>query len=455
MKLIFLILSIVSAQELKKTYLTIYSDNFSIVSQYYETSCPKNGEIKLLGMPRNLIPDSLSILMDGRKVRSYIYSTDYNGYSDRKVEILTEDNTLIKGVIKADSDPCIVIDEKGNYLSLNRKYIKYINYGNFDEKEYIKQSSNNSVIRIISEPSKNGSCAFNLRYMLNSLGWKCNYDAYIDEDENRLDIVARINVNNSSGYDFKNASVMLISGSVNRNINPPQIFRAMSKSLGSYEMDAAQAEITPQAVSDYYSYRLPGNNLTLESGDNVSYELFSRNNIKFEKYYVYKGQMDMWYFYDNISNYRSDKKLTVSFRFKNSKDNMMDMPLPEGNVRIYMKKDGFNIFAGEDHIKNTPIDSDLEINSSKAFDVEGERKIVEHKKIIPNVYRDTVEIKIRNEKKQNIKVQIKEYLWGRWKIIESSHNYNKKDANNIEFIITVPAKTSQTVKYTAEYDFNN
>ncbi len=447
----------INAQEVKKTYLSIYPDNFSIVSQKYETKCPSNGEIVIRGMPKTLIADSLSVLMPkGFDVGSYIYRVDDESYLHRNVEILTEDNTIIKGVLKRDGDPCVVIDEKGNYIALNRKYVKYINYGAFDEKEYFSKLNNNATLRILLKSNPSKDCSFETRYMVNSINWSCSYDAYLDEDEKNMDIIARVNINNSTGYDFKKASVILFAGSVNRvNENLP-VFRAMAAKSLSFESDVNQdKEIKPVEVSDYYSYKLPSDNLEVKSGDNVAYELFSRRGIRFDKYYIYKGQIDNWYFYDNISNYRSDKKLTVSFRFKNSKENSMDMPLPAGKVRVYKNKSGFNVFVGEDAIKNMPVNSEIEINAGRAFDVEGERRIVEHAKVITNVYKDTVEIRIKNAKKEKINVKVKEYLWGRWEIIDSTHKYTKKDANNIEFDISVLPNSTEVIKYTAKYDFNN
>jgi hypothetical protein len=77
-----------------------------------------------------------------------------------------------------------------------------------------------------------------------------------------------------------------------------------------------------------------------------------------------------------------------------------------------------------------------------------------HKKVRTNVYRDTIEITIKNEKNEDINVKVKEYLWGNWSIVEASHKYTKVDANNIEFDIKVPKKSSTTIKYIAEYDLN-
>ncbi|MGC9070948.1 MAG: DUF4139 domain-containing protein [Elusimicrobiales bacterium] len=456
MSFIVMAVLFLNAWEVKKTYLTVYNNNFSIVSQRYESKCPKNGEIVIYGMPKTVVSDSISILMPkGFRVNSYVYRSDDEGYLKRNVEILTEDNTVIKGVLKKDGDPCVVVDEKGDYLALNKKYVKYINYGSFDEKEYFYKLSNSATLRVFTKPDLLDNCSFEARYMVNSLNWICTYDAYIDEDEKTLDMIAKVNINNSTGYDFKNASVILLAGSVNKDADYVPVFKAMAAPLAEAKADFESMEIKPDEVIDYYSYRLPGDNLEIKSGDSLSYELFSRKGVRFNKYYVYKGQIDNWYFYDNILNYRSDKKLAVIFRFKNSKENQMDIPLPEGKVRIYKKSSEFNIFAGEDSIKNTPVNSDVEIKIGKAFDVEGERRIVDHKKVMPNVYKDTIEIKIRNNKKEKIDVKVKEYLWGRWEITDSTHRYTKKDANNIEFDVSVKENSTEVIKYTARYDFNN
>ncbi|MCX7905358.1 MAG: DUF4139 domain-containing protein [Elusimicrobiales bacterium] len=457
--IIFLFSFLVNSQELKKTFLTLYSDNFAVVSQNYFYECRKGiNEVVLIGMPKTIISDSFSIFVPkDLSLISCSYKIDEENHINQKVEVLTEDNTLIKGTLLKDGDPSVLIDENGNYITLNRKYIKYINYGKFNEKDYRRKIKNAASVLLNMNSKDTKICSFNLNYMINSIGWSCSYDAYINEDETSLDIKAKINISNNTGHDFKNTSLMVIAGSVNRVEVQNQLFRTMAaKSISDSSFEAIGSEdIKPQSIVEQYSYTLPSDNISLYDGENVSFDLFSRNGIKFEKYYVYKGQIDTWYFYDVIKNYRYDKKLTVNFIFRNDKQNSLDIPLPQGKVRVYKKKDGFMFFAGEDNIKNMPVNSKIEISCGKAFDVEGERKIVEHKKILPNVYRDTIEIKIRNEKKEDIKVKVKEYLWGRWKIIESSNKYTIIDANNIEFDIIVSKGSSYVLKYIAEYDFNN
>lgn len=456
MKIIFLFYILLNSQELKRSFLTIYSDNFATVSQEYSLNCNKGQNlINLSGMPRTIVPESLSIFVPKDiYVLMYNYKSDDEGYINHKVEILTKDNSIIKATILRDGEFIVALDEKGNYLKINKEYVKQINYFSFNEKDYRRKIRNSASISFQMNSKDKKDCLFNIRYVINSINWSCNYDAYINDTETSLDIKARVNIVNNTGHDFKNSSLMLIAGSMNRVQDQPQIFRAMAKSLETAG-DFINSEIKPQEIVESYSYKIPFDNITLNDGENISVELFSKTGIKFDKYYVYKGQIDNWYFYDNIKSYKYDKKLNTIFSFKNNKENSFDIPLPEGKIRIYKMKDGFNVFSGEDLIKNTPLNSKIEINSGKAFDVEGERRILEHKKVLPNIYRDTIEIKIRNEKKEEISVKVKEYLWGRWKIVESSHRYNQIDANNIEFDIKVSPKSSQVIKYTAEYDFNN
>jgi hypothetical protein len=229
----------------------------------------------------------------------------------------------------------------------------------------------------------------------------------------------------------------------------------MNKAImaSSFE-DSASEEIKPSQISEFYSYNLPFKNITINDGETLSLDMFSRKGIKFKKLYIYKGQQDMWYFYDNLKSYRYDKNLTANLIFENNKENSMDMPLPAGNVRIYKKNGNFISMVGEDKIKHTAADSKIELTLGRAFDVSGKRIIFDHKKVRTNVYRDTIEITLKNEKNEDINAKVKEYLWGNWSIVEASHKYTKIDANNIEFDIKVPKKSSTTIKYSAEYDLN-
>ena len=197
-----------------------------------------------------------------------------------------------------------------------------------------------------------------------------------------------------------------------------------------------------------------GRKTDLKNNQTKQIALFTAPKVPVEKIYVYDGALYRWYYYDNWQNQPDNKKVEVKLDFKNSEKNGLGIPLPKGKIKVY-KADSDNTlqFIGEDQIDHTPKDEKVSLSLGNAFDVAGERKIVNHKMVTANLYRDTYEIKLRNHKKEPITVKVVERQWGDWNVIQSSHKHEKRDAFTLEFNVPVEKDGEAVITYTAEYKF--
>jgi hypothetical protein len=68
---------------------------------------------------------------------------------------------------------------------------------------------------------------------------------------------------------------------------------------------------------------------------------------------------------------------------------------------------------------------------------------------------ESFEIRVRNHKKQPVQVRVVEHLyrWSNWDIQEKSGAYTKKDAQTVEFPVTVAPDGEQVVTYTVHYSW--
>ena len=66
---------------------------------------------------------------------------------------------------------------------------------------------------------------------------------------------------------------------------------------------------------------------------------------------------------------------------------------------------------------------------------------------------ESFEIKLRNHKKEAVKVIVKEnlYRWNNWEITTKSDNFEKQDFRTIHIPVQVPADGEKTVTYTVRY----
>jgi hypothetical protein len=150
-------------------------------------------------------------------------------------------------------------------------------------------------------------------------------------------------------------------------------------------------------------------------------------------------------------------KVSVILELDNKKASGLGMPLPKGRVRVYKKdEDGSLQFAGEDSIDHTPKDEKVRVKMGEAFDIVGERKRTDYSSDSSrHRFEETFEIRLRNHKDSSVTVNVVEHLyrWTNWKITSSSIPYTKKDAQTVEFPVTV-AKDGETVlTYTVKYSW--
>ncbi|MBI2492887.1 MAG: DUF4139 domain-containing protein, partial [Candidatus Rokubacteria bacterium] len=95
-------------------------------------------------------------------------------------------------------------------------------------------------------------------------------------------------------------------------------------------------------------------------------------------------------------------------------------------------------FIGEDWIEHTPKDERVKIKMGEAFDVVGERKQTDFRKLASHLYEVEWEISLRNHKKDAQTVTVIEPVPGDWQVLHSSHTYEKIEAHTLKYQIPVP-----------------
>ncbi|MEK6729960.1 MAG: hypothetical protein AABY76_08050, partial [Planctomycetota bacterium] len=203
-------------------------------------------------------------------------------------------------------------------------------------------------------------------------------------------------------------------------------------------MQAASPQFEEKPFFEYHLYTLQ-RAATVRNNQIKQLSLFPTATTPIKKKYEYDGS-------------KNEKKVNVILELVNSEKNGMGLPLPAGKVRVY-KADGdqSQIFLGEDKIDHTPKDEKIPLHVGDAFDVVGERKQANYKQLSKQSREESWQITLRNHKKDEIEVVVREHLWGDWEIRESSHAYIKKDANTVEFLIPIKKDGEETVKYTVWY----
>ena len=215
-----------------------------------------------------------------------------------------------------------------------------------------------------------------------------------------------------------------------------------------------------KAFFEYHMYTLPRPS-TVADKEVKQLEMFApARGLTVDKKFLYNplGQ-SRWgggRHTDKSIGVTSYKKVHVFIEFRNSEDNKLGIPLPGGKVRVYKQDpdDEALEFIGEEKIDHTPRDEDLSLRIGNAFDIVGERRQTDFRVDSGAKWMvESIEIKIRNHKDEDVEVRIKEpmYRWTNWRIQARSHDYEKLDSRTIAFDVPVKADGETVVTYTVKY----
>jgi len=261
-----------------------------------------------------------------------------------------------------------------------------------------------------------------------------HYLAVVDENDKNLSWSGWVSLENTSGTSYPEAKLKLVAGDVHRATPPPMPYvRTKLEAMGNVADQAMQFE--EQGFFEYHLYSL-NRPTTLADKETKQLSLFPTADVAAQKYYTFERTRD-------------PKKVRVTIEFKNSASAGLGMALPKGVVRVYKEdKSGAQEFVGEDRIEHTAKDETVRMAIGNAFDIVGEYRQVDQRRISDKESESSHEIKLRNHKTESITVKVVEHAYGDWRIVNSSPSYEKKDATTLEFTVTVPADGEKVVTYT-------
>jgi hypothetical protein len=280
-------------------------------------------------------------------------------------------------------------------------------------------------------------------YLATKLSWAADYVLTVTRDDKSADLDGWVTLNNGSGTSFKNASLQLVAGELNR---VRQAFGRMETDMVRQRAAESVASMAQESFSDYHLYTL-GRKTTVNNNQTKQVSMLGASGFSVAKRYVVNGQS---FYYRNVQTPGAPIKdvVQVFYQFKNETRVGLGMPMPSGTVRVYQadSKGGVQ-FVGEDHIDHTPKDETLKLKIGNAFDVVAERKQVDFQKIASNVYEVEYEVVVRNHKATPITVEINEPIGGTWRIVRSTHEWTKSDAWAAQFNVAAAADGVAKLNY--------
>jgi hypothetical protein len=280
-------------------------------------------------------------------------------------------------------------------------------------------------------------------YLAGKLAWNADYVLTVLKDDKAADLDGWVTLSNNSGTAFRNASLQLVAGDLNR------VRQALGKMVAREMADARNevaAPMTQESFSDYHLYTL-GRKTTINNNQTKQVSMLEGSGVPVQKRYVVEGQQ---FYYRNAAHPGSPLKdlVQVYYQFRNEAKSGLGMPMPAGVVRVYQEDSrGAVQFVGEDRINHTPKDETLNLKIGNAFDVICERKQTDFEKISSGVYEVEYEITLRNHKAVPVTVEVNEPIGGTWRMLQTTYAHTKTEAWAARFEVPVAKDGESVLRY--------
>jgi len=429
--------------------LTIYTDNFGVVREARQMSFEKGvNTVKFTDVASAIDPTSVNFQCLSAPGEVSILEQNYEydlvntnsllkRYIDKKVSLTIKGSGAdtgreIAGTLLAAVGNDLILKTESGIEILQRNTVEDISL-----KELPEDLVTKPTLVWLAEAKKKGNKLCQVTYTTGKVGWKADYSAVLNADETKLDFSGWVTIDNKSGATYKDSSLKLIAGDVRRITKPVDEYRR-GRGMAMVMEKAHAPAFEEKAFMEYHMYTLSRKS-TINNNQVKQIEFIEpAEDVPVDKLYVYERA-------------KINDKIQIKLEFENKKENNLGIALPKGKVRVFKKDpaDDMLEFVGEDEIDHTPRKEKLSLYIGNAFDIAVEHKMVDTKRSRRRL-KETHKIEIRNRKDEAVVVLVDEKFdaWVNWKIDETTHEYEKRDARTARFKVQIEADSTATVQYT-------
>ena len=437
----FLFISLAFGQSENAT-MTIYKNGYALVKQPVDWSIKNSlAEVEYGVLPEGIKESSPYLnLQSGQVINQKLDGNLFSGSMLIK-ESLGDYVTITTNVDEDEYGMLIAISPDGYTIQTRRDVI-------FLKKEQVKKVAVRKVVENPKfQPSLRWKISSNdyhvtgdLVYMSRGFDWEAVYRMVVP-DYGPATLITEAYISNNSSINFNDLKLKLVEGLVGKQIK--QQFRGNRK----FSSTAMAAESSMQladesSLGDYHIYDFP-DRLDFGKNEHITVRLYVPKLIDYSKSYVFK----------NAERSQKEEPLEIELQVKNTVDNNLNIPLPQGRIELYQSTKGSMEFTGEDQVKQTPKGETVTITAGRSFDVIGKRKVLNFERQRKSE-EASIEVLITNTRDEKITVRLEEQIRGDWVIKEASDNYIKRDASTINFPFSLNAGETKSITYTYRKEWN-
>ncbi len=367
----------------QEVLLTIYNGNLGLVKDVREVRLPDGvSEVQFVDVAAQIDPTTVHVksLSDpgGFKILEQNYEYDLlssqklmEKYVGRKVRLYQSGGSFVEATLLSTNGP--VYDINGAIFMGS--------YGQVVLPALPENLVSKPTLVWLLRSASTAPQRLEASYLTGGITWHADYVLVLNATDDRVDLNGWVTIDNKSGATYKDATLKLVAGDVNRARDEVR-FKSMASAMPT---SAPQSrEFTQESFFEYHLYSLDGRT-TVKDNQTKQLSLLAAAGVAVRKELVYRGAQE--YYRSQLGAPVSNQKVSVLLELVNSRANGLGLPLPKGKVRVYKADSaGSHQLVGEDAIDHTAKDERVRVKMGDAFDVVGERVQRDWKRVAAGVY---------------------------------------------------------------------
>lgn len=295
-------------------------------------------------------------------------------------------------------------------------------------------------------------------YMTRGLSWSADYTATLGDEAAAMRLECWATVTNSTGVDYPDAKITFVAGSPNRAVTASRKARTLDTEMadsrwddkmyerGAGALPAAMAPSldSPMAVGELIAYPYVST-ATIRQDQMNRVRMMEAPRAKIARDYSVRLPWNA-----QAPGGASDQRLkaTLAINFTNDEASGLGLPLPGGAVRVYEPSGtGAPNYIGAATIADTPKGARASLTLSEVFDVYARPKLISSKRLDKKRVRNTIEVRLHNEKKTAVQIRVVQGFWGSWKVESESVKSTRPDGATAQWLVPVSAGAEVVLKF--------
>jgi hypothetical protein len=294
--------------------------------------------------------------------------------------------------------------------------------------------------------ARSGAVPATLSYLTPGLGWRADYVALFDESTSKIDVQGWITLTNSSGTTYDNAKTLLVAGSPNLGGGGTNGGGFIGRQPRPTLAQAGTESGSRERLGDYYLYPL-AERTTIANLQTKQVSFLDVHGVPAEHGYEFRNG---W-----LATSNTPLSARTVYRFSTSAHAGLGDQLPAGILRFYMRdKRGDPQFIGESRIDHTPMGSILSLSTGDAFDVKVQPTVEKRTRLGFAHWQTDMRYVLTNAMPKPVTVSVLQAgLWGDTAIKNESQKSTRRNADEAEWAVAVPANGTVTLTASFESQF--